>query len=97
MGANIPPGIFGLVAEDTAFMYSCQRLMGDSYIQFVVKNILKVHNRMHEKKRRYTHATNHLDKGAAYESLRELNRQNLQSIFSNGRALTYEDWDHYEG
>ena len=94
-GANIPPGIFGLVAEDTAFMYSCQQILGKGYTQFVVKNILKVHNRMHKLKRRYTNTTQN-DKGDAYNSLRELNRKNLQSIFSNGRALSYKDWKYYE-
>ena len=40
-----------MVAEDTAFLESVRLHMGQHYIQFVIKNILKVHNRNHPKKR----------------------------------------------
>ena len=52
-GVNIPPAMFGVVAEDTAMMISAHQIMGQAYIQFIVKNILLVHNREHTKKRLY--------------------------------------------
>jgi len=52
-GVNIPHAT-PACGEDTGFMINCKQLMGDSYKQFVVKNILKVHNRHHHKKRFYT-------------------------------------------
>jgi hypothetical protein len=52
-GINIPHCMIGHLHEDTSMMVACQHMMGQNYIQFVVKNILKVHNRNHPKKRLY--------------------------------------------
>ena len=41
------------VAEDSAFMHNCMKIIGQNYIQFVVKNVWKVHNRSHPDKRKY--------------------------------------------
>lgn len=99
-GANIPPGIFGLSAEDTAFMYSCLQIMGENYIQFIIKNILKVHNRQHPQKRQYaldmansSTSTQRL-KGDWYNKLRDINKQNLDIMFGNpqGKLLSYKDF-----
>jgi hypothetical protein len=100
MGVNIPPGFFGLSAEDTAFMYSCMQLLGKSYIQFVVKNILKVHNREHTKKRLYalnmndTNESTQRVKGDWYNKLRDINKQNLNLFIGprQDKFLTYEDF-----
>jgi hypothetical protein len=51
-GVNIPPSIQG-TGEDTSFQTMISTIMGDKYKQFVVKNILKVHNRNHPYKRNY--------------------------------------------
>ena len=99
-GANIPLGIFGLAAEDTAFMYSCMQVMGAQYIQFVIKNILKVHNRQHPKKRLYTLDMNGVNestqrvKGEWYNKLRDMNKVNLDIAFyqPQGKFLTYNDF-----
>ena len=50
-GVNIPQSVF-FVHEDTAFMIMLQRVLGN-IPQYVVKNILNVHNRNHPKKRMY--------------------------------------------
>lgn len=50
---NVPRCIIGHQVDDTSMMASCAQIMGKAYIQFVVKNILKVHNRNHTKKRLY--------------------------------------------
>lgn len=51
-GANIPPAITHC-AEDTSLGVMAEKLFGDNYVQFCVKNILRVHNRRHPKKRMY--------------------------------------------
>ncbi len=51
-GANVPHACWAH-GEDTGFMINCMQLMGESFIQFIVKNVLKVHNRKHPKKRMY--------------------------------------------
>ena len=100
-GANIPPGFFGLAAEDTAFMYSCLQILQQNYKQFVVKNILKVHNRVHPLKRKYVKGNtdieyNPREGNQKYETLRKLNNENLMRIFNGERILSYKDWPYYE-
>lgn len=48
-GANIPKGMF-FVHEDTAMMYMTNRLLGN-IPEYVIRNILLVHNRKHHSKR----------------------------------------------
>jgi len=50
-GANIPKSVF-FVHEDSAFMWVTNKLLGN-IPQYVIKNILLVHNRNHPKKRMY--------------------------------------------
>jgi len=51
-GINIPPAVSG-TGEDTSFQNAISTIMKNSYVQFVVKNILKVHNRNHPFKRKF--------------------------------------------
>ena len=98
-GVNIPPGFFGLAAEDTSMMHMCIKMLGEDYRQFVIKNILKVHNRQHSQKSRYVLGDNIGDvsnKGKWYTTLRDLNKQNMQRIFNNGKILGYKDWEYYD-
>ena len=50
-GVNIPKSVF-FVHEDSAFMWMTNKVLGN-IPQYVIKNILLVHNRNHPKKRRY--------------------------------------------
>ena len=50
-GVNIPKSVF-FVHEDTAFMHMTNKILGN-IPQYIIKNILLVHNRNHPKKRRY--------------------------------------------
>lgn len=50
-GVNIPKSVF-FVHEDTAFMHMTNRVLGN-IPQYVIKNILLVHNRKHPEKRKY--------------------------------------------
>ena len=51
-GVNIPHACYAC-GEDASFERMCKIIMGKAYVQFVVKNILKVHNRVHPMKREY--------------------------------------------
>jgi hypothetical protein len=50
-GVNIPKSVF-FVHEDSAFMWMTNKVLGN-IPQYVIKNILLVHNRNHPKKRKY--------------------------------------------
>jgi len=101
-GINIPHCIMGHLVDDTSMMQSCKQVMGDQYVQFIVKNILKVHNREHPKKRMYA-----LDmdsdrdlakvgtekKGNWFYKMRDLVHYNLGTIGNHQtRFNTYNDF-----
>lgn len=50
-GVTIPKSVF-FVHEDSAFMYMTNKLLGN-IPQYIIKNILLVHNRKHKNKRKY--------------------------------------------
>ena len=50
-GVNIPESVF-FVHEDTAFMHMTNKVLGN-IPQYIIKNILLVHNRNHPNKRKY--------------------------------------------
>ena len=101
-GVNVPHCVMGHLVDDTSMMMSCRQIMGESYVQFVIKNILKVHNRMHPKKRRYAldmdgkrdlEQATHDRKGGWFYKMRNLVHQNLNNFGSNqGRFNTYDDF-----
>lgn len=97
-GINIPLGSFGVAHEDSTMMEMCRKVMGNNYVQFVIKNILKVHNREHPKKRNYAlqyNGENSLQskKGDFYKKCKDANFINLQNIYqtSQNKFLTYDD------
>ena len=51
-GANIPPAVY-MNGDDSSFLESCRLHMGENYRQYVIRNVLKVHNRNHPNKRHY--------------------------------------------
>ena len=102
-GVNVPRCILGHAVDDTSMMYSCKQIMGEAYVQFTVKNILKVHNRNHPKKRRYclqmegdricTQEKGPNQRGSWYENLKHLANVNLSTFGkSQDRFNTYEDF-----
>ncbi len=76
-GANIPLGVWAC-GEDTSFMTVAGKILGGEYKQFVVKNILKVHNRNHPKKRMYVDGMK--DEAA------HINRENNKSWMKNHKV-----------
>jgi len=77
---------------------SCRKIMGNLYVQYVVKNILKVHNRHYPNKRHYAlnilgEESTQRKKGDWYTVIRGTNEKNLQ-LFSQScqnRFFTYDD------
>ena len=70
-GINIPRAVWAC-GEDTSFQNMIKIVMGDSYRQFVIKNILKVHNRNHPNKREYIKGESHM-KGESVKTKRNTN------------------------
>jgi hypothetical protein len=98
-GVNIPKSVF-FVHEDTAFMYMTNKVLGN-IPQYVIKNILLVHNRKHPKKRMYIKGEEGIDKtdpGAQrrvhewYLKANKMCEQNYQNLFNpNYKSYTWED------
>lgn len=96
-GANIPHGT-NWMGEDYGFMLSCMAVMGEAYLQFIVKNILKVHNREHPKKRLHVinldsgKPGNQQDKGHIYEKIRNFTKYNIDILnHSQSKFLDFPD------
>jgi len=79
-GINIPPSVQG-TGEDTAFQNMISVLMGKTYKQFVVKNILKVHNRNHPYKRNYILGEN--------QDINPRARRSENKVFDNVHKTSY--------
>ena len=102
-GVNVPRCVLGHAVDDTSMMHSCRQIMKEAYVQFIVKNILKVHNRNHPKKRRYclqmegdricTQEKGPNQRGSWYDNLKQLANINL-SVFGKyqNRFNTYKDF-----
>ena len=84
-GVNIPHALTHC-GEDTSFGEMAKFLMGELYVQFVVKNILRVHNRRHPRKRNYIKGENNpmgfvgMDKGAWWDILENTSKHNLSML-----------------
>ena len=73
-GVNIPQSVF-FVHEDTSFMLMMQRVLGQ-VPQYIIKNILNVHNRNHPNKRLYV-------KGESGETMNQKRRSNNWYVKAN--------------
>ncbi len=103
-GVNIPHGIIGLIAEDTSVMKACHYIMGNNYVQFIIKNILKVHNRNHPLKRLYALDMNKKEKlsdfskggkkGKWFDEMRKICDHNVNNFGnSQNRFCTWDDFE----
>ena len=98
-GVNIPKSVF-FIHEDTAFMHVMQRVLGDSVPQYLIKNILLVHNRKHPDKRMYIegeHGIEKTDPGAQrgvhewYKKANKMCEHNAYNLFNQSHTYTWED------
>ncbi len=96
-GVNIPKSVF-FVHEDTSFMIMIQKVLG-MIPQYVIKNMLLVHNRNHPKKRMYV--LGEREDGTMNEKRRsndwyvkanEMSEQNCYNLFNpNFKSFTWKD------
>jgi len=96
-GVNIPQSLL-CSGEDTSFADMAKLLMGDNFVQFVIKNILRVHNRRHPKKRLYILNENNPrgfcskeGKGDWWEILEKMSKQNLATLRLQHPTYTMND------
>ena len=98
-GVNIPRSVF-FVHEDTAFMHMTNKVLGN-IPQYVIKNILLVHNRKHPNKRMHIKGEEGIDKtnpGAQravhdwYGKANKMCEENYINMFNpNYKSYTWED------
>tara|TARA_Y100000592_G_C5476815_1_gene322741 strand:- start:1979 stop:2935 length:957 start_codon:yes stop_codon:yes gene_type:complete len=95
-GVNIPKSVF-FVHEDSAFMYMTNKVLGN-IPQYVIKNILLVHNRNHPEKRNHVKGesgdTLNLKRRSNdwYIKANQMCEQNYINLFnSNYKSFTWND------
>lgn len=96
-GVNIPQSLL-CSGEDTSFADMAKLMLGDQFVQFVIKNILRVHNRRHPKKRMYILNENNPrgfcskeGKGEWWEILHDMSKYNLGTLRMQYRPYTMND------
>ena len=99
-GVNVPSCL--IYNDDNGLAIMAEKLLGQNYIQFICKNLLKVHARRHPLKRLYvldeisdTH-TGNLNKSSAYDEFRRLSDANIQTLASSlpNKFYEYKDFKH---
>ena len=97
-GVNIPKSVF-FTHEDTAFMHMTNKILGN-IPQYIIKNILLVHNRHNPNKRRYVKGElgdNFKQQRLSnnwYDVASKLSQQNTFNLFNNNISYTWNDvWD----
>ena len=98
-GVNIPKSVF-FVHEDTAFLNVMQKMFGDSIPQYVIKNVLLVHNRKHPKKRNHVLGEGDIEgkeigaKRLAHDWYMKANKMcehNAYSLFTQNKTYSWKD------
>jgi len=91
-GVNVPPCL--IYNDDHGLSIMADKLLGKNYIQFICKNLLKVHARRHPKKRLYVlNEDNPYSLGKKidiFEEFRRLSDANIQTLASNSPNKFYE-------
>jgi len=97
-GVNIPHALL-VCGEDTSFADMAKYMMGDKYVQFVIKNILRVHNRRHPQKRLYIKDEDNPrgfcdhGKGDWWKLISHMSKSNLSKLKgSQDKFLTFDDY-----
>ena len=97
-GVNVPPCL--IYNDDHGLSIMSGKLLGKNYIQFVCKNLLKVHARRHPEKRLYVlNEDNPYSLGKKidiFEEFRRLSDANIQTLASNApnKFYEYKDFKH---
>ena len=97
-GANIPPAVY-MNGDDSSFLESCRLHMGENYRQYVIRNILKVHNRNHPNKRHYVKdedqtKNTHFKRSTKnwYKEFNEVSKGNLHKLYNNQQPFAKKDF-----
>ena len=97
-GVNVPPCL--IYNDDHGLSIMSGKLLGKNYLQFVCKNLLKVHARRHPEKRLYVlNEDNPYSLGKkidTFEEFRRLSDANIQTLASNApnKFYEYKDFKH---
>ena len=91
-GVNVPLCL--IYNDDEGFSIMAQKLCGQNFVQFICKNLLKVHARRHPKKRLYVldeDNPNSFDdrKPSSFVKFKEMSQANIRSLIE-GRNKFYE-------
>ena len=96
-GVNIPNSSF-FIHEDTAFMLQLQKMFQGVIPQYVIKNILLVHNRKHNKKRSYVKGEMKSDDVSGgrlrhdwYNRASKMSHHNAYNMFNQSKTYTWDD------
>jgi len=97
-GANVPPAVY-MNGDDSSFLESCRLHMGEHYKQYVVKNILKVHNRNHPNKRHYVKGEDqskntHTKRSTRnwYKEFNNVSKGNLDKLYYSQEPFNKKDF-----
>ena len=97
-GANIPPAVY-MNGDDSSFLESCRLHMGENYRQYVIRNILKVHNRNHPKKRHYVKGEDqskntHFKRATKnwYKEFNNVSKGNLNKLYYSQEPFNKKDF-----
>jgi len=94
-GVNIPKSVF-FTHEDTAFQHMTNKVLGN-IPQYIIKNILLVHNRQHPNKRSYVkneEGPTIKDRRMSnkwYEVAGKMSEHNAYNLFNNVKSYSWED------
>ena len=96
-GVNIPKSSF-FIHEDTAFMLQLQQMFQGKIPQYVIKNILLVHNRKHTKKRSYIKGELESDDVSGgrlrhdwYKRASDMSHHNCYNTFNQSKTYNWKD------
>lgn len=96
-GVNIPKSVF-FTHEDTAFMNVLNIILGNQNIpQYIIKNVLLVHNREHPKKRMYiknekgSDITSQRKSNNWYKIASEYSKHNAYNFNKQEKSYTWQD------
>jgi len=92
------------IHEDTAFMNNCLVMFKGQLPQYIIKNVLLVHNRKHVQKRNYILGEDDVsagDVGSArkkhdwYDRANKLSEHNAHNMFNQNKIYTWDDvWEN---
>ena len=91
-GVNVPPCL--LYNDDEGLSIMSERILGNTFVQFVCRNVLHVHARRHPQKRMYVRGEDNphsfiSQKNERFQKLLELSKHNINSLHT-GQNKFYE-------